>query len=398
MHHCEPALFVPPRIRGIIIDSFTAKGENCIFPTDLAKSIPMLQKYRIVPEGVATQKLAEFREIERIRFDCARELLKTDWDFFFVLFLLSDAVQHRFYEQIIDGTLTDSEAANAWKDLDEYVGWFMNNLPRETTVLVMSDHGFASAKKNFDVNRWLIESGYLKAKPTKNPSTEQGWTLPIPDFLLRNPKILRALSLPYGLLRRVADIKPVVQDIDPDLSQSVAYAMGTMSGPAGGIFINACDRFRHGIVESRDYEELRTKLVRDLENLKDGSGRPVLRYVMRKEDVYWGTCLDRAPDILIGSDEYNITEGGILAVSAWRRDRNMHAREGILIACGPDLNQGLKIEGATIYDIAPTILHIFGLPVPKDMDGRVLKEIFANSSKIADNFGGLESRTDNWRH
>jgi len=51
---------------------------------------------------------------------------------------------------------------------------------------------------------------------------------------------------------------------------------------------------------------------------------------------------------------------------------------GIFVAKGPRIKKGIKIDGAKIYDIAPTILHIFGLPIPNEMDGRVLKEIFNN--------------------
>ena len=53
-----------------------------------------------------------------------------------------------------------------------------------------------------------------------------------------------------------------------------------------------------------------------------------------------------------------------------------HRIDGVLIANGPGVRRGAKIEGATIYDIAPTILHALGLPVGKDLDGHVLRELF----------------------
>jgi len=52
--------------------------------------------------------------------------------------------------------------------------------------------------------------------------------------------------------------------------------------------------------------------------------------------------------------------------------KSCHLMNGIFIAYGPDIAKGRKISGAQIYDIAPTILHMFGLPVPNDMDGKVL--------------------------
>lgn len=58
-----------------------------------------------------------------------------------------------------------------------------------------------------------------------------------------------------------------------------------------------------------------------------------------------------------------------------------HDRYGIFIAYGEDIKTG-NLD-AKIYDIAPTIHHIFNLPIPSDMDGRVLKEIFKEESEPA---------------
>lgn len=54
------------------------------------------------------------------------------------------------------------------------------------------------------------------------------------------------------------------------------------------------------------------------------------------------------------------------------------------MAYGPDIrSEGLRLTGSKIYDITPTILHIFGLPIPQDIDGRVLTEIFKSDSEPA---------------
>ncbi len=49
-----------------------------------------------------------------------------------------------------------------------------------------------------------------------------------------------------------------------------------------------------------------------------------------------------------------------------------HERKAVFIACGPAFVPGGRIEGATVQDVAPTALAVMGLPVPDDMDGRVL--------------------------
>lgn len=55
--------------------------------------------------------------------------------------------------------------------------------------------------------------------------------------------------------------------------------------------------------------------------------------------------------------------------------------KGVIIVSGNNIKKG-KINNASVFDITPTVLNIFGLPVGKDMDGRVLKEIFKNPNKL----------------
>ncbi len=51
-----------------------------------------------------------------------------------------------------------------------------------------------------------------------------------------------------------------------------------------------------------------------------------------------------------------------------------HAPEGILIAAGGPVRRGARVD-ARIYDIAPTLLALLGLPVAEDMPGRALEEL-----------------------
>jgi hypothetical protein len=55
----------------------------------------------------------------------------------------------------------------------------------------------------------------------------------------------------------------------------------------------------------------------------------------------------------------------------------MHRDYGMLIMNGPGVRQRSAVEGAAIQDIAPTVLHTMGLPVPANMDGHVLESAFA---------------------
>lgn len=64
-------------------------------------------------------------------------------------------------------------------------------------------------------------------------------------------------------------------------------------------------------------------------------------------------------------------------------DSGGHKSEGIFLAYGSGVKRGYKVDSAKIHDLVPTILHVFGLPIPRDVDGRVLKEIFEEGSELA---------------
>jgi predicted AlkP superfamily phosphohydrolase/phosphomutase len=64
-------------------------------------------------------------------------------------------------------------------------------------------------------------------------------------------------------------------------------------------------------------------------------------------------------------------------------ERNTHELKGIFLAYGHDIKKGAEIQNAKIYDLAPTILHLMDVSIPKDMDGKVLKEIFKEDSELA---------------
>lgn len=59
-----------------------------------------------------------------------------------------------------------------------------------------------------------------------------------------------------------------------------------------------------------------------------------------------------------------------------------HSPYGMFVMAGPGIAQGKQLQGASLLDVTPTILQYYGLPCGKDMDGRVLDEIFESSDKI----------------
>ena len=66
---------------------------------------------------------------------------------------------------------------------------------------------------------------------------------------------------------------------------------------------------------------------------------------------------------------------GITDAKAWTGD---HDENGIFIASGPQFKKGSTIENASVIDITPTILYIMGVPISKDIDGKILTDAIDN--------------------
>jgi predicted AlkP superfamily phosphohydrolase/phosphomutase len=125
-----------------------------------------------------------------------------------------------------------------------------------------------------------------------------------------------------------------------------------------------------------DFRDPRTDAV-------NPSGRKLIGQVLRREDIYTGPQTERAPDLILRPSDpsdifFGLADfGHRTTVDTVYRYSGMHRDYGMLIMNGPGIRPGSKIEDGIIYDIAPTILHTMGLPVPSDMDGRLLEEAFA---------------------
>ena len=224
-----------------------------------------------------------------------------------------------------------------YRKMDTVVGDLVQKHGDEATIMVLSDHGFSNFRRQFNLNTWLRDNGYLGPRDC--------------DALLTSAS---------GRL--------------VDWSRTRAYGLGL-----NGLYVNLKGRERDGIVDpaERDalLEELRTKLlaVRDPEN-----GELVITEVDRSDRTYSGPCLDRAPDLIIGYRRgYRCSWATALGTitdevisdneSAWSADHCMATEEvpGVLFA-----NKPIPHPSPALTDLAPTILAQFGVQPAKQMTGR----------------------------
>ncbi|MBD3367359.1 MAG: hypothetical protein GF405_04160 [Candidatus Eisenbacteria bacterium] len=116
----------------------------------------------------------------------------------------------------------------------------------------------------------------------------------------------------------------------------------------------------------------------------------------RYADEQVGRILSRFPDdttVVVCSDHGFRGPGDFGEHRPWMGE-DQHALDGVVILNGPGIEPGTRISNATVYDIAPTVLALGGLPVARDMQGRVLTEAFAASFVESNPVAYVESYED----
>lgn len=216
--------------------------------------------------------------------------------------------------------------------MDAVVGDLMKRYGNRAHLLILSDHGFGNFRRQFNVNTWLRDNGYLGP----------------------------------------ADCTSILADAE--WSQSRAFALGL-----NGIYLNLKGRELHGTVEpGEERERLLTELVQRLEEVTDTDGHRVIRKVYRSDREFAGSALRYAPDLIVGyARDYrcswaaclgDITQETLLDNdSAWAADHCMDASEmaGVLFS-----NRPVESESPTLVDLAPSILKAFGCRIPSCMTGK----------------------------
>ena len=382
----------PPRTEEVTITSLLTKGEQCVFPESLVQEIPLLKEYRITPDmNLLAQKrfneyFEDIRAVEKIRFQSGQQLFLKEWDFFFLLFSGVDWIQHVNLDALISEKIDEnSPVLKYFDDVDEYLGWFFDKMDDNANLILISDHGFQVFEGTFYINEWLQQQGYLKLT---NQSSQQGdahqvvadleqayekkWKRIFVPFWIRKIILSNRFFNKFGIavyqwLRDKLSLQVRVE-VAPDFPGTQAFCT---SGELSGIYLNRKTRFSDGPVDDADYALLREKIIRELRDLKDDSGKLIFEEVLEKEAVYHGDKLDEAPDILLKSSRYWLSSSFSARILE-QKEFFSHHPLGIFIAAGKDFRQNSAVENAELIDIAPTVLYLMDAPIPDDMDGTVL--------------------------
>jgi predicted AlkP superfamily phosphohydrolase/phosphomutase len=273
----------------------------------------------------------------------------------------------------------------AYQRVDRYLDALLDRLDGDTSLFVISDHGFgAKHVATTQLNRWLAAEGFLAYR-------KRGVLVKLLGSVYRTlvgrtfRKTKETLTRFFPFLRGMVQYQLCFAEID--WSKTTAYS-DTLYPT---IWINrGADGPLRGAVSEERYRELVARLRERLADCRDSvTGLPVVGQVFEKSEIYHGPHIDRAPDLLIRWRE-DITIHGLARAGEAAGDTRVpgedpsvisgdHRVHGILFAHGPFVRRGARVENANLVDIAPTLLYAMKEPVPRDMDGRVVQEIFEDS-------------------
>lgn len=335
-----PMTWPPDAVNGLMISGFPfpERTEDITWthPAELQKTLTEYPLDRMGEALVPGSEGASLANMVRSRDAVAGVFM--DWiktrkdDFTWVVITATDRVQHFFW-----GFMDPKHPFNTpekqekfgeaihefWKATDVRLGELLNALPKDATVMIISDHGFGPIYREVNTINWFRRSP-LNAYVLEHQ---------VPDMYITN-----------GIFR---------------------YRLGT-THPKGP-----------------EYDAFRDLYIREATGLVDSlTGRKPVERVVRRESLFAGHNLSKAPDlVMIESPEYYIGPGDPAKPLEDVTDLHStsfsayHRPNGIIIMKGPGVRTG-QLEHASLLDVAPTILHLLGQPVPAEMDGRVLTAVF----------------------
>jgi predicted AlkP superfamily phosphohydrolase/phosphomutase len=357
---------------------------------------------------------------------------KEPWDCFMVVVGETDAISHRlwkyhdmrspFRDEKVARYRGEDPVLRIYQRVDHYLGRLCDLAGPETTVIIMSDHGHGgNTTKAVYLNCWLEEQKLLSFKAGANGKRLSPLFSGMATAHLQWAKATALKMLPPDFKKRLlrkttlaGKIESTLRFSHIDWSKTQAYSEETPYFPT--IWINLMGREPDGTVKpGKEYEEVRERVIEGLSQWLDlETGQHVVKRVHRREDLYWGQFVDRFPDLII---EWSLDNGysyvfknsqpmiGRHLAVAHLDDREKkkaksgdHRAHGIFVAFGEHIKKSHEIQGAELIDLAPTILQLAGLPIPSDMDGRVLTQIFEDDYLARHPVRSIESTAPDASH
>jgi len=284
-----------------------------------------------------------------------------------------DRLQHVYYRYMdpADDLYGSPEAelmrphiARCFTEMDNLVALLEDFVGDDGGVIVCSDHGFTAWEVSVHTNALLERWGYLKLKKGARAMQTEAARKMVPVA----KRFLPAKVARQAKGRTFAAI---------DWSRTKAFASPI---PQQGIYVNLKGREERGIVEPAELEDLKEEIASRFRTLEGPDERPVTDRVYKSQDVFHGSALRGAPDVLPVLRDHRFELDDELFHREPFTDlrhlpRGAHHPEGIVVVAAPGSRQHSTLS-ASILDITPTLLYLAGLKIPEGLDGNVIADAF----------------------
>lgn len=403
-----PLTWPPEDVNGFLVTGLlTPRQDDVIFtsPPELGQELnSKLGKYllqhteKYVQDDPMRLANEEFAILEN-KFDAAIYLMDhKPWDFFMMHILGCDVLQHGFWHYMdpkhiqynkTDGAKYGHVIRDYFKRVDERLPEILSRVPADAYRLVMSDHGFGPLRFYINFNSWLLRGGFMQVKRT-----------PLAQLRYRafqlgyNYRLAWEIGTRTGIVRQIikwgrgkqedAQRKLFFSLDDVDWARTKVYSIGNF----GQMFVNLKGREPQGCVQpGAEYERVLDELEAALRAMRDPrTGEPVVDRVYRGADIWQGKYAgERAPDLYFETRGMLYKSMGLSDFGSYTvfedlyGTRAHHHMNGVFMLSGPDIKRNQAIPHAGLMDLAPTLYHLMGVPVPTDLDGQVLTEAFTGA-------------------
>jgi predicted AlkP superfamily phosphohydrolase/phosphomutase len=334
---------VDPENQAVDITAPASYGKELAEKVGLFYTLGMAEDTKAVTEGKLSSAafFEQVKQIEAEREAMFRyEFSRFEQGVLAVVFDAGDRLNHIFWQnhddinQVGDEVTIPPEIEWYYKGKDALLGEVLEAIDDDTTLLVVSDHGFSDFKRQVNLNAWLVKEGFMKASREGKPEL-------------------------FGQV---------------EWSESSAYSLGFTS-----LFLNLEAREGQGVVPASDRKGVLDEISSKLLRLKDG-GKDVVTAVYRGDEVYAGSEAEHAPDLVIGfapgyrmswksavgsHDEDIISDN----TAEWSGDHLIDPSHvpGVVFS-----NRKITKDSPSLLDIAPTVLTAMGLKPGAHIDGESL--------------------------
>lgn len=397
-----PFSYPPDKVNGIMTTGLGTPSKNSEFvhPKDFKNTI--LKKFPSYDVDfnedliLLRSNIDPVKQIEKItdaQIELTKYLFKKEkWDFLSVVFRSLDVVQHYYWKD-------KKVLLDCYLQMDRFLGWLTSKIDEKTFLLICSDHGFSGIHTSVNMNNWLQKNNFLKMKERKKGKIKK---------VLPSAEKIQVLLLKLGLRKLVNRVKKskIVEPIIKHLlsSDRVQYIFDVewakvkvyfLDGSFGMMNVNLKGREPEGLIGKNEYEKVRTECTSAILKLRDPvNGARIIKKVYRGEELYNGRSKN-IPDIVLEVNEgYNLVSSYDYGGKIFTKEKirfGEHARFGIFMAYGPGIKKGTIIDNARIYDMVPTVLQVFDIPISSDIDGKILKGIYDEKTLFLKTKGATKS-------